>query len=136
MKIFVCGTKHVYHLLPDTIKRLEENGHEVTPPNSFENPMHEEDLKEASSEEHTRFVGDMIRLSFRKIEANDAVLIMNLEKHGQPNYIGGGTFLEIVKAFDLNKKIFLYNQVPNCKLSDEIKGMKPIVINQNLSKII
>lgn len=136
MKIFVCSSKHNYHLLSETINQLEKQGHIITPPNSYENPMKEEEFRNLSSEEHKKFVGEMIRLSFKKIENNDAILVMNLEKHEQPNYVGGGIFLEIIKAFDLNKKIFLYNPIPNCKLRDEIKGMNPIIINQDLSKII
>ena len=33
------------------------------------------------------------------------------------------------------KPIFLYNEIPNNMLEDEIEGMSPIVINGNLFKI-
>ena len=52
------------------------------------------------------------------------------------NYIGGATFLEIYDAFRLNKKIYLYNDIPEGMLYDEIQGFAPIIINGDLSKII
>ena len=70
-----------------------------------------------------------------KIVANDAVLIINYEKNGQRNYIGGATFLEIFKAFELEKLIYLMNPIPEGIFTDELKGMSPIVIYRDLSKI-
>ena len=59
------------------------------------------------------------------------------EKDGQvlKNYIGGATFLEMYDAFRLGKKIFLYNEIPNGMLFDEIEGFNPIIINGNLDII-
>ena len=53
----------------------------------------------------------------------------------EKNYIGGATFLEIYDAFRLNKKIYLYNDIPEGMLYDEIQGFAPIIINGDLSKI-
>ena len=77
----------------------------------------------------------MIKSQARKVKANDAVLVLNFDKQGQKNYIGGATFLEIFKAFELNKKIFLFNPVPDGILKDELIGMSPLVINGDLLKI-
>jgi len=39
-------------------------------------------------------------------------------------------------AFALNKKIFLLNQAPeDLSYTEEIKGMKPIIINRDLEKV-
>ena len=38
-------------------------------------------------------------------------------------------------AFYLKKKIFLLNDIPEMSFKEEILGMKPIVINNDLSKI-
>jgi len=43
--------------------------------------------------------------------------------------------LEMFKAWELGKKIFLYNPIPNNMLKDEIQGINPIVINGNLEQI-
>ena len=78
----------------------------------------------------------MIRLSENKIKQNDAVLVLNFEKNGVKNYIGGATFLEMYDAFRLDKKIFLYNDIPQGMLYDEILGFKPIIIKGDLEKVL
>ena len=77
----------------------------------------------------------MIRQDGRIIAGHDAVLVLNLEKNGQPYYIGGATFLEMFKAFDLGKKLYLYNPIPDSVLTDEIIGLQPIVIHHDLTLI-
>lgn len=39
------------------------------------------------------------------------------------------------KAFELGKKIFLYNDIPDGMLRDEILGIEPILIRQDLSLV-
>jgi len=69
----------------------------------------------------------------------DAVLVLNFDKIENnkvlKNYIGGATFLEIYDAFRLNKKIYLYNDIPKGILYDEIQGFGPIIINKDIEKI-
>lgn len=77
----------------------------------------------------------MLKHSTKVIENNDAVLVLNLKKDGVENYIGGATFLEMYDAFRLNKKIFLWNDIPEGTLRDEIIGFNPVVINSDLSKV-
>lgn len=77
----------------------------------------------------------MFELQNKKVAENDGILVLNFEKNGLANYIGGAVFMEMIKAFELNKKIFLYNPVPNNILKDEIEGMDPIIINGDLNLI-
>jgi hypothetical protein len=141
MKIFICTSKHLYDLIPPIKKELEELGHIITLPNSYDDPFVEDRLKQEDKDKHAEFKSAMLKEQENKIINNDAVLIMNYEKHGQPNYIGGATFLEIFKAFELGKKIFLMNPVPDnilkdvIELKDEIEGMRPVILNEDLSKI-
>jgi hypothetical protein len=65
----------------------------------------------------------------------DAVLALNCDKDGNKNYIGGATFLELYEAFMNGKKIFLFNDIPQGILYDEICGMSPIVIHGGLTKV-
>jgi hypothetical protein len=37
--------------------------------------------------------------------------------------LGGATFLEMYDAFRLNKQIFLYNDIPEGMLYDELKDL-------------
>lgn len=79
---------------------------------------------------------DAIREFWRAMQGADAVLVLNLDKNGIKNYIGGNTLMEIGFAHVLDQKIFLYNPIPEipfCK--SEIEAMKPVIINGDLSKI-
>ena len=71
----------------------------------------------------------------KKIKNSDAVLVVNLEKKEIKNYIGGNTFLEMGFALAYGKKIYLLNPVPDVSYKDEITGMLPIIINNNLRSI-
>ncbi len=135
MKLFICTSKHLYDKINPIKDNLEQNGHEVTLPNSFDDPMKEEEMKESSPEDHIEWKSKMLRLQKEKVKENDAILVLNLDKNGQENYIGGATFLEIYMAFETNKKIFLYNDIPDNNFKDELIAMNPTVINGNLDLI-
>ncbi len=66
---------------------------------------------------------------------SDCVLIVNQEKRGVKNYIGGNTFLEMGYAFALGKPIFVLNPLPELPYITEMNGMQPVIINGNLTKI-
>lgn len=74
----------------------------------------------------------MFKQSEKLISKMDSILVLNFNKNGIDNYIGGATFLEMYDAFKLNKKIYLYNPIPEGMLKDEIIGFNPIIINGNL----
>jgi len=136
MKIFICTSKYLYNKIPPVNEALKKMGHQITLPNSYDNPFLEEEMKKKSTAAHIEFKTAMLREQEKKVLANDAILVLNYEKNGQPNYIGGATFLEIFKASELGKKIFLMNPIPDNIFKDELIGINPVVINQDLSKII
>ena len=78
---------------------------------------------------------EFIREHFDNILRSDAILVINMEKNGIKNYVGGSTLAEIMFAFYNNKKIFILNPVPDVSYKDEILSVKPIVINGNLDLI-
>lgn len=79
---------------------------------------------------------DAIREFWREMQGADAVLVLNYDKHGIENYIGGNTLMEIGFAHVLNQKIFLLNPIPEIPYyKSEIVAMKPIIINGDLSLI-
>lgn len=79
---------------------------------------------------------DAIREFWHLMQGADAVLVLNLDKHGIKNYIGGNTFLEIGFAHVLNQKIFLFNPIPEIPYyKSEIEAVKPVIINGDLTKI-
>lgn len=79
---------------------------------------------------------DAIKEFWKKIKRSDAVLVLNYDRRGVRNYIGGNTLMEIGFAYVLEKKIFLLNPVPKIVFyRSEIEAVKPIVINGNLKRI-
>ena len=136
MKIFIICSKHLYGKVPPIKKALELLGHTITVPNSFDAPMKEEEMKRISKEEHIAWKSARLWEQVGKVQSNDAVLVLNYEKKGIQNYIGGATFLEIAHAFYNRKKIFLLNPIPNNIFTDELTGMNPTILNGDLNKIL
>ncbi len=136
MKIFLICSKKFYSEIPNIKRDLELKGHKITLPNCYDDPQTEDKYRQLGEAEHAKFKSEMIRRNEDVINNNDAVLVLNFIKNGVDNYIGGATFLEMYDAFRLNKKIFVYNSIPEGILKDEIIGFCPIIIQSNLDKII
>lgn len=80
---------------------------------------------------------DYMRTHFDEITAGDIVLVINDEKHGQPNYIGANVLLEMGLAWYQNKPIYILNDLPvDSPFEEEIKGFSPIVLHGDLMSII
>jgi hypothetical protein len=79
---------------------------------------------------------DAIREFWRAMQRAEAVLVLNYDKNGIKNYIGGNTLMEIGFAHVLNQKIFLLNPIPDmpyCKT--EIEAVGPVVLEGDLGRI-
>ena len=61
--------------------------------------------------------------------------MLNFDKNGISNYIGGNTLMEIGFAHVNDKKVFLLNPVPEIGYKDEIMAMVTKTINGNLNNI-
>ena len=140
MKLLIICSKRFYCNIPNIKKELEENNIEVYLPNCYEDPTTEEKMWNLGEVEHQNFKAKMYKQSEDIIKNMDAVLVLNFDKvtgnNIERNYIGGATFLEMYDAFRLNKKIYLYNDIPKGMLYDEIQGFGPIIINEDISKIM
>ena len=139
MKILIICSKKFYSKIEEVKKILEEKNNEVFLPNCYDDPTAEQKMWDLGKEEHQKFKAKMYKQSEETISKMDAVLVLNLdkEKEGEifENYIGGATFLEMYDAFRLGKKIYLYNDIPNGMLFDEIEGFGPIIIKGDLNLI-
>lgn len=79
---------------------------------------------------------DAIREFWNAMQGGDAVLVLNLDKNGVKNYIGGNTLMEIGFAHVLHQKVFLYNPIPEIPYyKTEIEAVQPVIINGDLTKI-
>lgn len=72
---------------------------------------------------------------FNEIVKGDAILIVNDNKPGRPNYIGPNTTMEWGLAYYLGKPVFTLNGVPKeSNFYEEVYGMST-VIDGDLNKI-
>lgn len=136
MRIGIIGSMQMTEKMLKVKDDLEKLGH-----NSFISSFASEFVGKTDEEKEEikleqKYHKDAIRDFWRQMQEGDAVLVMNLDKNGVKNYIGGNTLMEIGFAHVLSQKIFLYNPVPEIPYyKTEIEAMKPIVINGNLSLI-
>ncbi len=135
MKLFLVASKHCYKHIPSLETELRARGHTLVFPNCYDNPEEEDRRRSLGKEAHALWKRDMILHSTQVIDEVDGVLVLNFEKNGIPNYIGGATFLETYDAFRLGKKIFLYNPIPEGILHDEICGFCPTILQGDLNTI-
>ena len=139
MKALIICSKKFYPRIEEIKSKLEERDVEIFLPNCYDDPSTEQRMWDLGKAAHQEFKAKMYRQSENTISDMDAVIVLNYdkEKDGQvyKNYIGGATFLEMYDAFRLNKKIFLYNDIPEGMLYDEIEGFGPVIINGNLDLV-
>lgn len=136
MKIIICGSMSASKEMVEAEKQLLTLGHEVVLPEFTHDYAAMATIDKAHTESARNKVQyDLIRVHFDKIQAGDAILVVNVEHHNVFGYIGGNSFLEMGFAFVLNKPIYLLNQIPECGYRDEIEAMRPIVLDGHISKI-
>ena len=139
MRILIICSKKFYSKIEEVKNILEKKNIEVFLPNCYDDPTTEQRMWALGKEKHQKFKAEMYKQSEETISEMDAVLVLNLDKEKEgkvyKNYIGGATFLEMYDAFRLNKKIYLYNDIPDGMLFDEIEGFGPIIINGNLDLV-
>jgi hypothetical protein len=138
MKVTICGSMKFYLEMKAIKEGLEILGHEVFVPIEVEqNIIPIEALDKTTDEEKisAKIEYNFIREHFFKIQVSEAVLILNYDKNGIENYVGGNTFLEMGYAFGMGKKIFMINPIPEMNYSIEMHSMQPIIIDGDLTKI-
>jgi nucleoside 2-deoxyribosyltransferase len=136
MKISIVGSMTVVNKMFEVKKELESQGHTVFL-SKFANEYI--NLPQGDIEKQTVYDknnNDGLKEFSTVIQDTDAVLALNYEKNGIENYIGGNTFLELGYAFILGKKIFFMNPIPNMLYTSELEAMKPVILNDDLSKIV
>ena len=109
MRIFIISSASFYEKIEPIKLELENMGHTIFLPNTYDNPNLEKETWKKGFKAHAELEKELFKKSEDTIKNVDAVLCVNYEKHGIENYIGGATFLEMYDAFRLGKKIYLYN---------------------------
>jgi len=143
MKIAICASINITPKIKEVAKKLRKRNHEiiipVTSQRILDGRLTMEDFLEEKNKNgdgaFRKIKYDAIKGYYNKIKKMEAVLILNTKKNGVEGYIGGNTFLEMGFAYVLEKKIYLYNTIPEMSYTDELLAMKPVIINGNLDKI-
>jgi hypothetical protein len=135
MRVFVCASRANYDRVASVRLELEHGGHVVTLPNNYDDPGREERIRQSTPNEYRDWKARMLEMQREKVRANDAVLVLNFGKGESHNYLGGATFLEVFKAWELGRKIFFFNPLPDGILRDELEAMSPLVIHGDLSLV-
>jgi hypothetical protein len=122
MKIRIIGSMKFLEKYKEIKQELEKQGHKVILPK----PDEAFDSKNIKLEAMKEFNEDL--------EKSDAILIANYDKDDKKCHIGVNSLMEIGMAFNRNKKIFIFNDIPeSCK--DELQAVGSIVLNNDLSKV-
>ena len=147
MKITICGSIAFQDEIVSAKRKLEEMGHEMQ---IWPSEVKDEKGQLISVEDYYKIrrtasnnekwvwdrKAEAVLKHFEKVAWSDAILVMNYDKKGVKGYIGGNTLMEMGLAFWLKKKIYLLNQVPELSYKEEILGVKPIIVNGDLTKIV
>lgn len=136
MKIVILGSMQFSQQMQDVGKRLATFGHTPIYSTYLATMLGKtaEEQEELKIQQKTN--DDAMRKDIANFVTADAVLVLNLEKHGVANYIGGNTFLEMGIAHYQGKKVILWNPIPNNPIYDsEIRAMKPLVLNGDINQL-
>lgn len=141
MKITICGSSAFKEKMIEYRDKLFAMGHEaIVHPDyeAFVKGEKQEIWNQVTNGEHAeaKKAQGYIKWYYNAICESDAILVLNFEKRGIKNYIGGNTLMEIAFAHVNNKKIFLLNPVPaEVSYADEIKAMYDEILDGDLRKI-
>lgn len=130
MKITICGSMMFEPKMAVIATELQSRGYETEKPNVVEGHVYTDNL-DANAGLKRGFIDE----HFAKIDTSDAILVINEDKNGVVNYIGGNTLIEISHAYAQGLDVFILNPVPEVSYADEIRGMHPIILNGDTTKI-
>lgn len=137
MTITICGSMSFAKEMEKVQETLESMGHVCLMPEGVAEYSRGHIKSIGGGEGAKRKVEhDLIRRHYNLIKDADAILVVNHEKHGIKDYIGGNSFLEIGFAYILGKRIYLLNELPEQQLiKEELEAMQPFILNENFSLI-
>ncbi len=137
MKIGVIGSMQYTEKMLEVRDELMKMGHDAFLTTLADPFVGKSDEEKEVIKIHQKQHMDAIRDFWRLMQGADAVLVVNLDKHGIKNYIGGNTLMEIGFAHVLNQKVFLLNPIPDIPYyKTEIEAVKPVILYGDLTKVV
>lgn len=141
--VTVCSSADFYKKAIEVQKELENHGLTVILPATAEKMKKSGDYDVSHYKTWLADGNDygkkteLMNGHFAEVEKGDAILVINEEKRGVPNYIGGNVLMEMTIAFYLRKPIFILNDVPEeSAFLEEILGLNPIVLHGSLDGLV
>lgn len=128
MKITICGSMDFFDEMKTLVPKLKKLGFDQV----FIPIDRRGDIKDAAKR---KIKLNLINDHWHKILNSDCILVVNYKKDNTPGYVGGNTFLEMGFAFVTGKPIFMLNSIPEMSYESEMKGMKPIIIEDDVTRI-
>ncbi len=143
MKIYVLGSTAFMHSMVAARDELKKTGFDgwIHPDyDAYVSGNHPDLLrhKNLNKGEKAQIKRDRnyFKVHYENILISDAILIVNMNKKGIENYIGGNALIEMGQAYVNDKRIFLLNYLPKeLPYIDEIEAMDPICLGGNIAKI-
>ena len=141
MKIYVLGSSHFMHTMVRCSEQLRELGFDGWIHPDYEAFVRGEDQHiierwKKGEEAAIKRERNYYKAHYRGILESDAILIVNEEKNGKKNYIGGNVLIEMGQAYVNDKKIFFLHDIPDASpYLDEIIAMDPIPLKGDLRRI-
>ena len=136
MRIGIISSMQFIDKMLEVRDKLQKLGHDAFLTDLHKSMIGKNEEEIEKIKLHQKYNMDAIRKFWRAMQGADAVLVLNFDKNGIKNYIGGNTLMEIGFAHVLNQKVFLWNPIPEmpyCKT--EIEAVRPVIIEGDLSKI-
>ncbi len=134
MTITICGSMQFHQQMREVQQIFESRGFTVLVPEELEDPAtNESNLTSVEEKITAKIEYNFIREHFKKVEAADAILILNYDKKNTRGYIGGNTFLEMGYAFGHGKTIYLLNPIPQMDYYTEMVAMQPTILHGELN---
>ena len=133
--IAICGSMRFAKEMELSRKKLQETGFLVYTPHGIEDISGYKEAGSTAEAIKRKIENGYIKAHYNLIKVSQGILVLNYDKNGISNYIGGNTLMEMGFAFTLNRDIFLLNPSPDISYKSEIEAMQPIFINGDFDKI-
>lgn len=130
--VVICGSMMFYDKMLEISEYLKKRGVSVVIPK--EENVEKETLSEKEFSDFKRKVSNQYLAKIRE-SSTYAILVLNQEKKGIPNYIGANTLVEISMAFCWGRPVYLLNDFYE-PLMDELTAWNAICLNGSLEQLI
>jgi hypothetical protein len=128
-QIVLCGSMSAYPVMRRLAEELRRAGVGVVLPDHDDVPSADEEtacqVKAAASRQH-----------FARIQSPEtaAVLVVNVDRHNTPNYVGPNSFAEAAVAVAHDRPVFLLQGIP-AAYADELTAWGATPLNGDLSQL-